>query len=75
MKDRKAGRWNNGSTPEPLKKPEVIGTYETVVHGQSVTVTRYASKPRVSPPIAMPSEKQTKYITIEELLEREAHDE
>jgi hypothetical protein len=69
------GELRNGYLEMQPNQYKVISRYEDVMYGQKVTVTRYESKrPADSLPIIYPVSLMTKYVTIEELLERENND-
>jgi len=75
MSTENLGQLKNGYSETQPNQYKVISRYEDVVHGQKVTVTRYESKrPADNLSVVYPVTDKIKYLTIEELLERENND-
>lgn len=75
MRIQTHGMLNNGNLITQPQSYKIIARYQDVVHGQTVTVTRYESKdPTPAPTVIYPVSTLNDYLTIEELLERENND-
>lgn len=75
MSTEKPGQLKNGYLETQPNQYKVIDVYEDEMYGQKVKVTRYESKrPANSIAVMQPVTEKIKYLTIEELLERENND-